>query len=113
MSIGIIFRNENWTSEKEEKYARLCKHIAHVEEHIKNQCESALKVRKERPTMYLIVGGILLVFIAFCGQRYDNLLLTYLTTLIVCLIPGIRSRQIITIIRQHINDFRNSKQSVD
>ncbi len=78
-----------------------------------------------------MVGGIFLTFIAFCGQRIDNLLLCYLTSkielfeklkniilfffnlaLIVCLIPGARNRQLIPLIRQYITDFWSHKRSV-
>jgi len=77
-----------------------------------------------------MVGGIFLTFIAFCGQRFDNLLLFYLTSkikifeklrnrifsfnlaLIVCLIPGVRNRQLIPLIRQYTTDFWSHKQSV-
>jgi hypothetical protein len=72
-----------------------------------------------------MVGAILLAFIAFCGQRVDNLLLTYLTSefcffysrnsiidlaLTICLIPGIRNRQLIPLIRQQLIDFWNNKK---
>jgi len=35
------------------KYSRLCEHIAHFEQYIKHKCESALKMRQERPIMVL------------------------------------------------------------
>lgn len=75
-----------------------------------------------------MVGAIFLAFIGFCGQKVDNLLLSYLTSksfsyfyfsikfniylaLTICLIPGIRNRQLIPLIRQQIIDFWNSKKS--
>jgi hypothetical protein len=76
-----------------------------------------------------MVGAIFLAFIAFCGQRVDNLLLSYLTSriflfifeielliivysaLTICLIPGIRNRQLIPLIRQQIIDFWNNKKA--
>jgi hypothetical protein len=75
-----------------------------------------------------MVGAIFLSFIAFCGQRIDNLLLSYLTSkfsyfrqikyvriillaLTVCLTPGIRNRQLIPLVRQYIIDFWNNKKS--
>ncbi|CAF0866185.1 unnamed protein product [Rotaria sp. Silwood1] len=108
----LLFKNDNWTSAKDAKYTRLCGRIANFEQHIKKLCESALKMRKERPLMYLMLGAIFLSFIAYCGQRVDNLLLSYLTTLITCLIPGIRNRQLIPLIRQQITDFWNNKKSI-
>ncbi|CAF1280931.1 unnamed protein product [Rotaria magnacalcarata] len=111
IGIRMLFKNEHWTSVKDAKYTRLCERIANFEQHIKQLCESALKMRKERPLMYLMLGAILLSFIAFCGQRVDNLLLSYLTTLLICLIPGIRNRQLIPFIRQQIVDFWNNKKS--
>ncbi|CAF0957119.1 unnamed protein product [Rotaria sordida] len=109
--IRLLFKKDNWTSAKDAKYTRLCERIANFEQHIKKLCESGLKMRKERPLMYLMIGAILLSFIAYCGQRVDNLLLSYLTTLIICLIPGIRHRQLIPFIRQQISDFWNNKKS--
>jgi len=111
IAIRMLFKNENWTSAKEAKYTRLCERIANFEQHIKKLCESALKMRKERPLMYLMVGAIFLAFIAFCGQRVDNLLLSYLTTLTICLTPGIRNRQLIPLVRQQLIDFWNNKKS--
>jgi len=111
IGIRMLFKNDNWTSAKDAKYTRICERIANFEQHIKQLCESALKMRKERPLMYLMIGGIFLAFIAFCGQRVDNLLLSYLTTLVVCLIPGIRNRQLIPLIRQQLIDFWNNKKS--
>ena len=79
-----------------------------------------------------MIGIIFLTFVAFCGQRIDNLLLSYLTgnlfcfvffvfriikfkvilvALSVCLTPGVRNRQLIPLIRQHIIDFWNNKKS--
>ncbi|CAF1367895.1 unnamed protein product [Adineta steineri] len=112
MAIRIIYKNDNWTSTKDSKYTRLCERIANFEDHIKQLCESALKMRKERPLMYLMIGAIFLAFIAFCGQRIDNLLLSYLTTLTICLVPGIRNRQLIPFIRQYIIEFWNNKKSI-
>lgn len=111
VAIRMLFKNDHWTSVKEAKYTRLCERIANFEQHIKQLCESALKMRKERPLMYLMIGAIVLAFIAFCGQRVDNLLLSYLTTLTICLIPGIRNRQLIPWIRQYIADFWNNKKA--
>lgn len=68
------------TQTKDAKFNRICERIAHFEQHVKDMCEAALKMRRERPLMYLMVGAILLAFIAFCGQRIDNLLLSYLTS---------------------------------
>ncbi|CAF1090360.1 unnamed protein product [Rotaria sordida] len=112
VGIQIIFKNENWTSIKETKYTRLCERIAHLEQHIKHQCELILKMRKERSLMYLIIGSIFLCFIAFCCQKIDNLLLSYLITLIICLTPGIRNRQLISLIRQYINECWNNKKII-
>lgn len=39
------------TSTKEAKFTRLCERIANFEQHIRELCESALKMRKERPLM--------------------------------------------------------------
>ncbi|CAF1187323.1 unnamed protein product [Rotaria sp. Silwood1] len=100
------------TSTKEAKYSRLCERIANLEQHIKHKCELVLKIRKERPSMYLMIGSICLAFIAFCCQNIDNLLLSYLTTLILCLTPGIRDRQLIPLIRQYIDGFLNNKKIV-
>ncbi|CAF1338266.1 unnamed protein product [Adineta ricciae] len=111
IAIRVLFKNDHWTSAKEAKFTRLCERIANFEEHIKKLCESALKMRKERPLMYLMIGAIFLAFIAYCGQRIDNLLLSYLTTLTTCLIPGIRNRQVIPFMRQQIVDFWNNKKS--
>lgn len=66
----MLFKNDNWsvdiwfdcypyvilcmhrrTSAKDAKYTRLCERIANFEQHIKQLCESALKMRKERPLM--------------------------------------------------------------
>ncbi|CAF3497779.1 unnamed protein product [Rotaria sp. Silwood1] len=108
IQIKFLFR----TSTKEAKYSRLCERIANLEQHIKHKCDLALKIRKERPLMYLMIGSICLAFIAFCCQNIDNLLLSYLTTLILCLTPGIRDRQLIPLIRQYIDGFLNNKKIV-
>ncbi|CAF2522068.1 unnamed protein product [Rotaria sp. Silwood2] len=112
VGIPMIFKNEDWTSTKEAKYTRLCEHIATFEQHIKQKCELVLKMRKERPLMYLMVGSIFLGFIAFCFQNIDNILLCYLSTLSVCLTPGIHNRQLISLIHQYINGFWNNKKIV-
>ena len=142
----IFFPVHCRTPAKDAKFTRICERIANFEQHIKELCESALKMRKERPLMvfiksfvlrsvypsfyfqYLMVGAIFLAFIAFCGQRVDNLLLSYLTSKIVrcqigmiwfclidlaltiCLVPGIRNRQLIPFVRQQLIDFWNNKK---
>jgi len=111
LAIRMLFKNEKWSTTQDAKYTRICERMANCEHHIKQLCESALKMRKERPLMYLMVGAIALTFIAFCGQRIDNLLLSYLTTLTICLTPGIRNRQLIPFIRQYLIDFWNNKKS--
>jgi hypothetical protein len=78
-----------------------------------------------------MIGSIVLGFIAYCGQRIDNLLLIYITSifgnliiikknhrfcflnlaLVVCLIPGICHQRLIEFIRQYISDFWNNKKS--
>ncbi|UJR20585.1 hypothetical protein I4U23_023710 [Adineta vaga] len=96
VSMPLIFKNEKWTSKDDLEYTKFCEQIAHFEQFVKLKCQTALKMREEQPTMYLMIGGISLGFLAFCGQRIDNLLLCYFITLVICLIPGIRHRQLIT-----------------
>lgn len=109
--VGFLFKKDKWTQTKDAKFNRICERIAHFEQHVKDMCEAALKMRRERPLMYLMVGAILLAFIAFCGQRIDNLLLSYLTTLCLCLMPGISNRNLITLARQSLIDFWNNKKT--
>ncbi|CAF4029309.1 unnamed protein product [Rotaria magnacalcarata] len=110
--IHIVFKYESWTQSKEANYKRLCERIAHLETFLKHKCESVLKMRKERPSMYLIVGTICLLFFAYCCQNIDNLLLSYLITLVVCLTPGVHNQQLISLIHQYIIDFWNKSKSI-
>ena len=68
--IGILFKKDKWffqlpdefhsnqyqliifrTPAKEAKYTRICERFANFEQHVKDMCEAALKMRKERPLM--------------------------------------------------------------
>ena len=60
MAVRMLIKNENWTSAKAAKYTRLCERLANFEAHIKKLCESALKMRKERPLMVRIYLKIFL-----------------------------------------------------
>ncbi|CAF3332777.1 unnamed protein product [Rotaria socialis] len=110
--VHIVSKYESWTQSKETKYKRLCERIAHLETFLKHKCESVLKMRKERPSMYLIVGSICLLFFAYCCQNIDNLLLSYLATLVICLTPGVHNRQLISLIHQYIIDFWNKNKLI-
>lgn len=73
------------TSAKDAKYTRICERIANFEQHIKELCESALKMRKERPLMVDISTNSSLdqfspVFycLVFNGWRYSPRLYRFL-----------------------------------
>ncbi|CAF0956893.1 unnamed protein product [Adineta ricciae] len=92
ISISLLFKNEKWTSMHDTQYAELCKQIANLEQFLRSKYQLVLQIREEQPTMYLIVGGICLGFVALCCQHFDNLFLSYSITLIICLLPGICHR---------------------
>lgn len=88
--INYFFRSSEWDSKADEKYTHICERISHLYEHYTTYKLKLATLKKERQSLYFLLGLFFLIFCAYVGQSVDNFLLTYLAVLVATLTPGAR-----------------------
>ncbi|CAD5123742.1 DgyrCDS12060 [Dimorphilus gyrociliatus] len=88
--LSFFFKNERWSSEKDESYEQICQRIANAKRHLQIFFTCIQQMKKKNPTVYLCVTLVICCVVAWIGNLIDNLFLTYLIVLIGALVPGLR-----------------------
>ncbi|XP_072028139.1 ADP-ribosylation factor-like protein 6-interacting protein 1 [Amphiura filiformis] len=116
------FNTEEWTAEHERKLQQICIILIHSKDKVIRTYKWVKETRDSKPKQYFFaVIGVLSV-VAFIGNLIPNLLLMWLLSVFLVLVPGLNHRGIIakyyastlqfvvSFIRQTKNQMKNKKE---
>jgi len=95
MLSSSVFDSSKWTGARERKYEEICYDLVTLFIQAKSMYESARQIRETKPYLYFVgvIGSLILT--AWIGNVIDNMFLTYLIVMFICLLPGIKSHAIV------------------
>jgi hypothetical protein len=96
---------DNWTELEEIHFERSCTRFLNAKKHVTDGWNRLLKLKTEKPNVYLVVVCGVLITLAWIGSLIDSLLLAYLIVAISTLVPGLRKHGIL----QKVTDLLKSK----
>lgn len=94
----------------ESKYTRICERISHLHQHYIYYKLKLENLKKEKQSLYFLIVFFFLVFCAYIGQCFDNLLLTYLAVLVLTLTPGARRRHLMDVLVEKVKTLLSMKK---
>uniref|UniRef100_L7LTB8 Putative adp-ribosylation factor-like 6 n=1 Tax=Rhipicephalus pulchellus TaxID=72859 RepID=L7LTB8_RHIPC len=81
---------DKWTSQHERQLHDICLEAVHAWQSMVNACASLKKAKQEKPKAYVVAVLISLLVMAWIGNAFDNLFLTYLIVLFLAMTPGMK-----------------------
>lgn len=77
-----------------QRFDKICLDLAKIYALIKSLCDTSCSLKTKKPKIYYsaLLGSLLVL--AFIGNKFNNLFLTYLVTLVVALYPGLDKKGI-------------------
>lgn len=100
-----LFKTTEWTLSSDAKYTRICERISHFYGHLIRMKTRLIELRREKHSLYFLIVLFVLIFSIYVGQLVDNLLLSYLVSLTLCLLPGARRHNLPQIALNLIKSF--------
>lgn len=71
------------------KFDKICLDLARVIAFFRGSCDSCCSLKTRKPKIYYAVLLISLLILAFVGNKFNNLFLTYVTILFAAIYPGL------------------------
>lgn len=81
---------DKWTSQHERQLHDICLEAVHAWQSVVNACASLKKAKQDKPKAYVVAVLISLLLMAWIGNAFDNLFLTYLIVLFLAMTPGMK-----------------------
>jgi len=88
MLTAAIFKQEAWTAAKDTTLYNFCRGIVVYRAKVEVSCAAFYVMRTSKPKMYYGSTILTLAFLAWIGNSFNNLFLTYLLVTILLLMPG-------------------------
>lgn len=88
--------SQSKTNDKDnQKFDKICLDLAKLYASIKGLCDKCCSLKTKKPKLYypVLLGSLLVL--AYIGNKINNLLLTYLVTLVVAFYPGLEKRGLV------------------
>ncbi|XP_017112206.1 ADP-ribosylation factor-like protein 6-interacting protein 1 [Drosophila elegans] len=103
----LIFGGGNWDGDQEAKFEDVCGQVCAVKGKLVLCYEYLFKERKS--TVFVIIISLVLLVLAWIGAIINNLLLMYLTTLLIAMWPGLQDKDVFKGITQKVSKFVKDK----
>ncbi|KAK8761867.1 hypothetical protein V5799_026864 [Amblyomma americanum] len=81
---------DKWTSQHERQLHDICLEMAHAWHSVQGAWATVKKAKQDKPKAYVVAVLISLLLVAWIGNAFDNLFLTYLIVLFLAMIPGMK-----------------------
>lgn len=104
-----IFKPDNWTGAQENKFEEVCNELCSAKIKLCSYYNSLFSVKEERSAVFLISMSLILIILAWIGSVIDNLLLSYFTSVIVSLWPGLQHHGFVGTVKQQFGTILSSK----
>ncbi|KAI8045543.1 ADP-ribosylation factor-like protein 6-interacting protein 1 [Drosophila gunungcola] len=103
----LIFGSGNWDGDQEAKFEDVCGQLCTVKGSLVLSYEYLFKERKS--TVFVIIISLGFLALAWIGAIFNNLLLMYLTTLLIAMWPGLQDKDVFKGITQKVSKIVNDK----
>ncbi|XP_040070217.1 ADP-ribosylation factor-like protein 6-interacting protein 1 isoform X2 [Ixodes scapularis] len=90
LACSHLCSQDKWTSQHERQLQDICLEVVHAKHSLMGFCTAIKTMKQEKPKMYIIVVLVSLLLVAWIGNIFDNLFLTYLIVLFVAMVPGMK-----------------------
>jgi len=90
---AALFRPDSWTKEKE--FYDFCRAIVVYRAKVSVSVSTFYMMRTSRPRMYYGCTIVTLAFLAWIGNSFNNLFLTYILATVLLLVPGMEHHGIL------------------
>lgn len=77
------------TPKDTQRFDKICLDLAKVYAFVRAICDNCCSLKTKKPKLYYPALLVSLLFSAYIGNKFNNLFLTYLVTLLVALYPGL------------------------
>ncbi|KAK4876418.1 hypothetical protein RN001_012840 [Aquatica leii] len=92
---SAIFKPESWTKDKDEDLINICRKVVEYKSKLEISSQCFYEMRCTKPKMYYGFTILTMLFMAWIGNSFNNLFLTYLFITTLLLIPGLEHHGII------------------
>jgi len=89
---SVLCNAQSWTGQKEKKLIEVCQNLSAAIMQIEGAWASISKIRHNHPNVYYSVTILSLIFFAWVGNTFNNLLMLYITVNVALLTPGFRHK---------------------
>ncbi|XP_055682789.1 ADP-ribosylation factor-like protein 6-interacting protein 1 [Lutzomyia longipalpis] len=85
----LLFKPDKWTGVQEKEFEGICVAIFNAKQCICGIFHTIIAAKEKKSTLFVVVVSGILLFLAWIGSTIDNLLLSYLATLLTVYYPGL------------------------
>ena len=85
--LGYMFNTNDWNEDKEKKYHGACENVVRIFNNLENVVVSYKDYRSQKPLLNFGLTVVILVALAWIGNRINNFFLAYLLTITTLLLP--------------------------
>ena len=87
-----MFKADNWTGEKEQKFDDVCAQIVSALAALDSFRKFVGEAKTKKPILHFVATVGTLFFLAWLGNTVNNFFLLYLVTMAVAMLPGLHRR---------------------
>ncbi|XP_018336434.1 ADP-ribosylation factor-like protein 6-interacting protein 1 isoform X3 [Agrilus planipennis] len=86
--ISSIYKPDSWTAKKEMEFEGICRSLVIYKTKLQFSLITYYKMRTDRPKLFYLCTIVTLISMAYIGNLFNNLFLTYIFITSTLLIPG-------------------------
>lgn len=105
----------HWTTDKQQHFNDVCKQLANLRRRLYGWGLRLQDLREEKPLVYLATVTVGLLVLAWIGEQFHNLLLTYMLVMSLLLLPGLNRHGVLSkyvgMARDRINTLLKRKDA--
>lgn len=90
MLLAQLCGQDKWTGQHERQLQDICLEVVHTWQSVVGACAAIKKAKQEKPKVYMVAVLVSLLVVAWIGNAFDNLFLTYLIVLFLAMSPGMK-----------------------
>ncbi|XP_028830861.1 ADP-ribosylation factor-like protein 6-interacting protein 1 [Denticeps clupeoides] len=108
--VSVLFGSNKWSSEQQLRFHEICLNLIRMCRCMKHCWDSLSNFKHRRPKTYFLTVISTLLLMAWIGQQFHNLLLSYFIVTFILLLPGV-SMFVSKYTRMVTGIFRRGKKS--
>lgn len=90
--LDMIYKPESWTTEKERRLETVCRSLVSFGNLLSSLSQSVASLRVNSPMLHFSLVTSSLLLVAWMGTIFSGLLMLYVFTLLIVMLPGLHRR---------------------